>query len=120
MNEPAVPADYEPTRGWRIPGLGTIDERPPVSCTLTINPDGTWAAEIATFTLAGQVDLMLQTREGGQFCGPAFVGHSRADSGPFAMRTELVGNGPLLVVDPRTALGELPAAAEFVEAEVVE
>lgn len=114
----AIPEEPK-ANAWRIYGRATIDDRPAVSCTLTVNPDGTWAAEIATFTLAGQVDLMMEAREGGHFCGPAFVGYSRADSAPFKMRTELIGCGPLLVVDPSTVQGALPDA-KMVDAEVVE
>jgi hypothetical protein len=104
---------------WRLAGKAAIDKRPPVRCDLVLRADGTWAAEIATFTLANQVDLYFTAAAGGEFCGPAFVGYSRADSAPFAMRTELIGMGPLLVVDPSTMPAVLPAA-DMLDAEVVE
>jgi len=103
--------------GWRITGRAQIDERPPVSCALTICADGTWSATLATFTIAGQVDLFLVSDEGGHFCGPASVERSRADSYPFAMQTDLAGVGPLLVVAPESALPDLD---EMLDAEVVE
>lgn len=41
--------------GRRVRGRASIDSRPPVPCTLAIQGDGTWSAELATFTLAGEV-----------------------------------------------------------------
>lgn len=109
------------SEGWQVIGRAQIDERPPVAASLTICADGYWSAEVATFTLAGQVDLMFFADAGGHFCGPAFVERSKAttDHGPLQMGTLLTGNGPLLVVNPADALPELPSA-EMVEGEVVD
>ena len=104
--------------GWAIRGQAQIDERPAAPCVLIIRLDGTWSAEVATFTLAGEVDLLFVSSEGGQFCGPAAVMRSRADSG-LAMQTELLGVGPLLVVAPSMGQPELEDE-EMLEGEVVE
>lgn len=101
---------------WCVNGQAKIDERRPVPCVLVVRSDGTWSAEVATFTLAGNVDLFLISDSGGHFCGPAEVARSRADTDPLRAFTELVGSGPLLVVAPQTA-PELPEA--YVEGEVV-
>lgn len=106
--------------GWRVHGHARIDERLGAPCVLVVRADGTWSAEVATFTLAGTVDLFLVSTEGGHFCGPADVERSRADSHPFAMRTVLRGSGPLLVVAPGTVQPELPSAEVILDAEVVE
>lgn len=105
--------------GWRVAGRGRIDDRAPVPCTLVINPDGSWAARIAVFTFAGQVDIFFVADAGGHFCGPAFVNRSGADSAPFNMYTELIGAGPLLIAHPADASAALPDA-ETVDAEVVD
>lgn len=104
---------------WRLAGHGTIDDRPPVRCTLIVRDDGNWVAELATFTFADTADLLFTSDEGGQFCGPVQVGRSRVDTYPANMRTELTGRGPLLVVSAGAAGLELPAEEEILEAEVV-
>lgn len=103
---------------WYVRGQAQIDERPPAPCTLSIGSDGNWTAEVAQFTLAGELDLLFTSSVGGRFCGPASVARSGADSYPFAMVTELTGTGPLLVV----AADQHPAlpAADMVDGEVVE
>jgi hypothetical protein len=113
-------ADRAP-EGWYLTGRAQIDDRPPVRADLRILPSGTWTARVATFTLAGQVDLMFVADGGGHFCGPAFVLISRAntDAG-LKMGTELVGVGPLLVVDPASVLPELPPPDGMVDGEVVD
>jgi hypothetical protein len=113
--ELATPA--QPVDGWRLFGHASIDTRPPARCSLRIRADGTWSADLATFTLADTVDLYLTTDAGGQFCGPAFVERSRADTEPFSATTTLTGVGPLLVVAP-SHRPTLPAE-EILEAEVV-
>jgi hypothetical protein len=105
--------------GWTVRGRARIDDRPPVSCELTIRADGTWSAQVATFTFAGEVDLFLVSTDGGHFCGPAAVASSRADSGAgLSMRTALDGIGPLMVATPQKA-PELPDA-EMVDGEVID
>ena len=103
--------------GWALRGQATIDGRPPSPAALRVNPDGTWTAEVYTFTFAGELDLFFVSEQGGHFCGPTFVERSRADSHPIRAITELRGTGPLLVVAPARA--ELPAD-EVIDAEVVE
>lgn len=115
MTALAVPSA---TTTWWLRGWAQIDERPPSPCTLGIASDGTWTAEVATFTLAGELDLLFTSSEGGQFCGPATVARSRADSYPLAMVTDLVGAGPLLVVAVDQQHLELPAG-DMVDGEVV-
>lgn len=105
---------------WRLRGRGAIDDRPPAPCVLRINADGTWSAEIATFTFAGDVDLLVETEAGGHFCGPAFVERSRADSDPLTMRTVLTGTGPLLMVAPGHAGSAVLPTQEILDAEEVE
>lgn len=105
--------------GWWLNGTAKIDYRDAVSAALVIRSDGTWAAEVAIFTLAGEVELYFDSDAGGQFCGPAFVGRSRAGTYPFRMVTELIGTGPLLVVAPHQVQVALPDA-EMMEGEVVE
>lgn len=85
---------------WQVYGSATIDDRPASPCTLTVRPDGHWSAVVSTFTLAGEVELLLVGDCGGHFCGPATVVRSRADSHPLTAVTELEGSGPLLVVAP--------------------
>lgn len=104
--------------GWRIHGRARIDNRPPALCSLLIRADGTWSAELANFTLADTVDLYFDSDAGGQFCGPTFVEHSRADTWPLATQTTLTGIGPLLVVAP----GDQPELTdeEILDAEVVD
>ena len=109
----------EAESGWRLAGRARIDDRPSAGAYLTIRADGTWFARVSTFTLGDVIDLYFEASGGGHFCGPAFVGRSHADSDPLTMQTELLGHGPLLVVDPRTAAAELPGE-EVVDAEVVE
>lgn len=104
---------------WNIRGRATIDKRQPVQCFLSISATGAWSAELDTFTLAGDVDLMFTSNEGGDFCGPATVARSRADSEPLRAFTELIGTGPLLIAVPGDA--ELEGVdADVVDGEVVE
>lgn len=108
--------DYLPPAAWQVHGTATIDDRAPVRSRLTIYTDGSWGADVATFTLADTVPYTLTTDEGGQFMGDALVERSRAaDTG--AMGTELAGVAPLLIVAPFMA-----AAFDcgMVDAEVVE
>lgn len=109
-------APRQTSEGWRIRGFAQIDDRPATACVLTIRPDGTWSALVGTFTFASQVDLLVTSADGGQFCGPAFVERSRADTGG-GLGTELQGVGPLLVVAHRNPeLGNV----EMVDGEVVD
>jgi hypothetical protein len=104
--------------GWVVFGKASIDERQPADCTLTIHPNGSWCADLSTFTLAGDADLMFTSVQGGQFCGPATVLRSRADSDPLRAVTELLGTGPLLVAVPGDA--ELGSGTDVLDGEVVE
>ncbi len=106
--------------GWVVLGKASIDERPPADCTLTINPNGSWCAELSTFTLAGDVDLIFTSVQGGQFCGPATVLRSRADSDPLRAVTELLGTGPLLIAVPGDAELEAGPGGDVLNGEVVE
>lgn len=99
------------TDGWRLYGRATIDDRRPVRCSLVVAADGTWRADLATFTFADTVDLFFIADAGGHFCGPAFVEHSRADSAPLQASTALTGTGPLLVVAPEQVRPELAGEA---------
>lgn len=119
MTTELAPIIAPPETGWRLRGTARIDSRKPVPAVLTIRADGSWFAQVANFTFAGQVDLYFDADAGGHFCGPAFVGSSRADSAPFAMCTDLIGSGPLLVVKPDQIPLALPDA-EMVDAEVVD
>jgi hypothetical protein len=92
---------------WQLHGTGVIDGRH-ASCTLTIGDSGSWAADLATFTMLGEVDLLFVSDAGGHFCGPASVASSRLDSDPFRAVTMLYGAGPLMIVAPGGALPELP------------
>lgn len=115
MTEVAIPgAEVD---GWRIAGLATIGDRPPARAVLVIRANGQWAADVAQFTFAGDLDLFFQSEAGGHFCGPATVARSRADSQPFATSTHLIGTGPLLVVAP-SEVPELPDGT-MVDGEVV-
>lgn len=89
------------TAEWTLYGRAAVDQRPPSGCALTIRADGSWVAEVATFTLAGNVDLLFTSDAGGRFCGPAFVERSRADTEPTLRgQTGLTAAGPLLVIGP--------------------
>ncbi len=88
---------------WQLTGVGIIDGRR-AACTLTIGPGGSWAADLATFTMAGEVDLLFVSDAGGHFCGPASVVSSRIDSDPFRAATMLYGSGPLMIAAPADAL----------------
>lgn len=105
--------------GWAVYGTAAIDQRPPVGCILTVQSNGSWCAELSTFTLAGDVDLMFVSDAGGHFCGPATVARSRADSEPLRATTELIGAGPLLIAVPGDA--ELEGVdVDVLDGEVVE
>lgn len=103
---------------WWVGGQALIDDRPATAADLWIGADGTWRAEVATFTLANQVEVYFESTRGGHFYGPAFVERSRADSDPLTMRTALIGVGPLLVVAP-DQVAELPAD-EVIDVQEVE
>lgn len=104
---------------WRLYGRGTIDDRQPVRCSLSIAADGTWRADLSTFTLADTADLFFISDAGGHFCGPVFVERSRADTVPFNASTTLTGTGPLLVVAPEQVRPEL-LGEEILDGEVVD
>lgn len=117
-----VLAEPEPARvaAWRLTGQAELPHRPEAAARLTIRADGTWSAEVAQFTLLGELDLLFVADDGGHFCGPAFVERSAADDAHgVRMGTWLTGTGPLLVVNPGEALPELPGEA-MVDGEVVE
>jgi hypothetical protein len=106
---------------WQITGSARIDNRPPKPCTLTIGSDGHWSAVVQQFTLAGAVDLYFKADlGGGEFCGPAAVMRSRADSYPFAMGTELEGAGPLLIVAAGSGQFGIEGDDGFMDGEVVD
>lgn len=102
--------------GWTLYGRAAIDHRGPASCTLTLHVDGTWSADLATFTLAGTCDLLFTSAAGGRFCGPAHVASSRADTEPLRAVTRLAGAGPLLVM----SAGADPSELDSVERPEIE
>jgi len=105
---------------WRLSGRTALPHRPPAPAWLTIRADGSWSAEVAQFTLLGELDLLFIADDGGHFCGPAFVERSAAnDAHGVRMGTWLTGTGPLLVVKPSDDLHELLDAA-MVDGEVIE
>lgn len=106
---------------WQITGSARIDNRPSRPCTLTIRGDGHWSAVVQQFTLAGAVDVYFKAAlGGGEFCGPAAVMRSRADSYPFAVGTELEGAGPLLIVAAGTGQFALEGDDGLMDGEVVD
>lgn len=122
MSDELIPVEPRraPDGAWHVRGRATIDKRPGTPCILTVNADGTWAAQLSQFTLAGDFELFLESHDGGHFMGPATVARSRADSYPLAMTTDLVGTGPLLVVAPSiTKPAPEVEGAEMVDGEVV-
>lgn len=105
---------------WSLRGRATIDKRSPVRCFLVISATGAWSAEVDTFTLAADVDLLFFADQGGEFCGPATVARSRADSDPIRACTELVGTGPMLIAESGDAELEAGPNADVFDGEVVE